>query len=131
VAGDFEVFCLDSKFLRMRRNSIKFSAVTAQSTEPNKIITIASIGPLFDGQIFCKTKRLRLQIRSRERLSAALARIAQSQRLESLARSSEWHTRAIEKLWRARLPNRETSDVADYATTRAEFSIAARLLAGE
>jgi hypothetical protein len=34
----------DSSFLRMRRSSMKFSAVIAHSTDPNEIITIMSIG---------------------------------------------------------------------------------------
>ena len=35
---------LDSSFLRMRRSSMKLSAVIAHSTDPNEIITIVSIG---------------------------------------------------------------------------------------
>lgn len=34
----------DSNFLRIRRSSIKLSAVTEHNTEPNMIITIISIG---------------------------------------------------------------------------------------
>ena len=35
---------LDPSFLRMRRSSMKLSAVIAHSTDPNEIITIVSIG---------------------------------------------------------------------------------------
>jgi hypothetical protein len=37
--------CLDFRFLRMRRSSMKLSAVLVQSTDPNIMVTIVSIPP--------------------------------------------------------------------------------------
>lgn len=42
-ADDLALRSVDSRFLRMRRSSIKFNAVIEQSTDANKIITIVSI----------------------------------------------------------------------------------------
>jgi len=43
-AADF-FLCLDFRFLRMRRSSMKLSAVIVQSTDPDIMVTIVSIAP--------------------------------------------------------------------------------------
>jgi hypothetical protein len=53
---------LDSSFLRMRRSSMKFSAVMVHRTEPNIIITIESIVQAFLPIEVTSPKRMETEI---------------------------------------------------------------------